>query len=666
MRFHRDFTVPSVLLLALSACSGADVSSSTPSAEKTQLSPKIDVEVTGPVRIVAGAGRLRAQKMLDALPSLKTLRIDDFGDVRNLVTSGDILTSSTPMDMAIEAIALYSEALGFEGIDKAGIAAHVTLDRVLTDDSVMHIRLRQTHEGVTMDDRSIDVHVTLASPSRLIAINGSGALPVSIDVSTPIVPEADALKVASRQISPDLTPTFASSLRYIDVDGKSTLAWRIDLKANGVADTHYVSASSGELLRTDQAILHGNAQAYVPSSGLGGRSWQPLANLYVSPEFGSQRVTTDRNGNFDLNGNVRFSIEGPYFSVKNESAPSYSYAGDDNARVEFEAGNTHESELAVFVNGNKVHDWLADNFNYRGLDRQIPTFTHSNDCNAWADPEKYDLHFGECGTPGTSTYWDLALSTDIAMHEYMHLVADDIIKLKGSCYSEAGALGEGMSDYFACTVTGDSRIGEDSSGRMSRNCQNNMRYATDYRSGECHDGAFVYSGSMWDLRTQRGAGVADELAFRSMYYMPERPTFIDVRDAVLAADRARMGGAHENDILRAFSNHGINDDLVLFLTTDNPNPLIRPFQALVVAHAQGFDRKTVNYAWSFDDGSTDQGDEIVHTFRSKSGWAKVTVSDRNGTTKSGELNFSSACSQSASPAWLVLVGLAFLVARRKH
>ncbi len=667
---------PSLFVVAMAACAKpAPAPAPEPQAEAAQTEAEAAVpaapvfEILGPVRLVDAPKRLRAQKLLAGLPGVQRLRLDDFGEVRTLTLYGDTLSPGAPFDMALEALALYSSALGFEGMDRAGIAARVVLDRVIFDDSVMHVRVRQMHEGIAMDDRSIDVHVQLGEPARLLAISGSAALPAHIEAPEPVVPQSEALIAAVKMLSITLAPEFTTSLRYIDVEGKSLLAWRIDVRAEGVSEVLYVSAQTGVFLRKDEKIKHGTALGFTyPVNKLAGpRAWMPLSNLYVTPDdFGSQ-LTTDRNGMFAANGQVSFFFRGPYARVHNEATgvSNFSYVGDAEARIEFPEGDTHEAELSVWTNINRVHDFLKDNFGYAGMDRQLPVYVHSDVCNAYADPEAWDLHFGVCGTPESSRYWDLAFSAEVNIHEYLHLVADDIVKLRFSCSGESGAYGEGLSDYFACSITDEPRIGEDSGGMMGRSCENTMQYARDY-DGECHDGAFLFSGSMWDLREREGKNVADALAFWSMYYTPERPTLIDVRDAVIAADRARFAGAHEQAILQAFSGHGVNDELVVFVTTDNPAPLLRPFQATVVAHAQGFDRRTVQYAWSFDDGSSATGDEVVHTVRKKSGFAKVRVSDAAGTTETGEVHFRSMCSQSGSPAWLVLALAGLLIGRRRR
>jgi hypothetical protein len=149
--------------------------------------------------------------------------------------------------------------------------------------------------------------------------------------------------------------------------------------------------------------------------------------------------------------------------------------------------------------------------------------------------------------------------------------------------------------------------------------------------------------------------------------MPRRPTLIDARDAIVAADRARFAGTHVDAIRAGFDRHGINDQLQVFITTDLNVPARIPQQVTITAHAQGFNRQSVHYHWEFGDGAQADGDEVTHTFESKPMSAKVTVTDGDGRSSFAEITLA-GCNSLGGVHGLasVLVGLLFTRALRRR
>ena len=186
-----------------------------------------------------------------------------------------------------------------------------------------------------------------------------------------------------------------------------------------------------------------------------------------------------------------------------------------------------------------------------------------------------DLFFGDGDGVVFRNY---AKEDDVIYHEFNHAVLHHL----GTLYdqTEARALHEGTADYLAASYTGKPRIGEwvtrcTSTGDLRRvdnskstfrySNLNNVQYATCSswpggvlnRLGSAHANGMIWSGSLWDLRTQIGKTKTDKLVIRTFLSLGPHPTFLQARDAMIAADNNTNAGANVCAIRKAFGDRGI-------------------------------------------------------------------------------------------------------------
>lgn len=178
-------------------------------------------------------------------------------------------------------------------------------------------------------------------------------------------------------------------------------------------------------------------------------------------------------------------------------------------------------------------------------------------------------------TRGTTTLSDDRDSShdgDVVLHEYGHGVSNRLVggPNNTSCLggTQAGAMGEGWSDYWAITFYNDGRVGEYSTG----NTTNGIRRAAytvpanpihdsyaDIGTGgfQVHRDGEVWAATLWDLRNQLGAAIADRLVLEGMKFTPCSPSFLNARDGILQADQSLNGGANRCAIWTVFARHGM-------------------------------------------------------------------------------------------------------------
>jgi len=148
---------------------------------------------------------------------------------------------------------------------------------------------------------------------------------------------------------------------------------------------------------------------------------------------------------------------------------------------------------------------------------------------------------------------NFALSAQVMVHETTHAVMERLVGGVDDVFCtfsfQADALGEGISDYMAISYTDNPVMGAYAGGNAERGIRR-AAYDQQERTGAdflepfplIHDNGEIIGATLWDLREALGAEVVDALVVQSFSLMPCDPTFIDFRDAMLAADQALNGG----------------------------------------------------------------------------------------------------------------------------
>jgi Zn-dependent metalloprotease len=274
-----------------------------------------------------------------------------------------------------------------------------------------------------------------------------------------------------------------------------TITYQYQSVTNDVTSVYGVENQAGSAGRTNSTPANGTAVRYTPTTGGGGSSW------------------------------------------------TWAYGTTD----------THVDEVNGFYHVNYIHNYFKSVQGFTGMDYQIKATVHygTNYANAFYSPSDKNIYFGD--GDGVNVL-DTAKARDVWYHEYTHGVVDHIYAIGQS--GQAGAMSEGMADYFACTNTGDHLLGEwvFPDPRYQRDLQNTLKYPQDW-VGEIHDDGRIYSGAVWDFRTAAGATVADKDAFTSFSYAPQ--DFVSGENAFISADNSIYGGTHVSQIQTAFANHGI-------------------------------------------------------------------------------------------------------------
>ena len=151
-----------------------------------------------------------------------------------------------------------------------------------------------------------------------------------------------------------------------------------------------------------------------------------------------------------------------------------------------------------------------------------------------------------------------AMSNEVIMHEYVHLIVDTLVTSRNG--GDRKAVLEAAADYFAADATGDALWGgpvpptgkdaglDRANGDLTnliRNLANSCKVGGDCGSSNEYERSLVLSGAVWSLRdpAKLGAKRATELFYGALSRNPDPPSFetiasymIDGANSVLKED----------------------------------------------------------------------------------------------------------------------------------
>ncbi|MGA1868620.1 MAG: hypothetical protein ACMUJM_08720 [bacterium] len=311
---------------------------------------------------------------------------------------------------------------------------------------------------------------------------------------------------------------------------------------------------------------------------------------------------SDKYGQFSVKGENNSNIlvaqlEGRYFRVINDKGANIIYSKSNIQRATHSHNfiftkednyNEDESEgvinalddideINVYYHTNEMIHYIQDidpDFLSSGKEAILPiniTVRYNNKFNNafWLLGE--GIFFGE---GDGFEFRNFSHFADIIYHEVNHAITDSIYGYLNTSYQreiggfdEFDAMHEAFSDYWACTVTDDSKIAEGGFWIFSphdyvRNLENNFNFRFDY-GYELYESSLILSGAMWDLRQNlkeesgaEGVRIADTLFHFARE--AEAKTYRDFLIDIFLVDELKYENAHEKLILDIFGAKGIS------------------------------------------------------------------------------------------------------------
>jgi hypothetical protein len=264
--------------------------------------------------------------------------------------------------------------------------------------------------------------------------------------------------------------------------------------------------------------------------------------------------------------------------------------------------NRQQNAVQAFYLANRFHKHLAEapiNFTDRSFEGSDRLLLQTDD-GAATGPDSDHLDNANMYTPpdGTSPVMQMYLwgsarfravnggdDASILYHEYTHGLSNRLIHDAGGAGAlnlpQAGAMGEGWSDWYAKDFlvsqfpgldgpgNGDVHMGvytdavANSIRKQGLDCPvvgcSGLTYG-DFGKivgyPEVHYDGEIWAQTLWDLRKAVESDAAERLVTQAMRLSPPEPSFLDERNAILAADAA-AGGTLRDGIWTVFAARGM-------------------------------------------------------------------------------------------------------------
>ncbi|MFB3894966.1 MAG: M36 family metallopeptidase [bacterium] len=244
----------------------------------------------------------------------------------------------------------------------------------------------------------------------------------------------------------------------------------------------------------------------------------------------------------------------------------------------------------------------------------------------------------------TSPRRDSSINNDVPIHEYCHGLSNRLVGIYSLDGVQSGGMGEGWSDWYAVTLLDDypksttnsmvvgAYVVDDTLGirryPYSMNTSVNPLTYGDM-AGEVHDDGEIWCVTLWEmykLLVQRygldsdttqpwrietpydGRERAWLMVTDAMKLSPDSPTMLDMRDAILLADKNNFAGADIDIIWKVFAKRGMgysassNGDTILVTEAFDlpPNTPLLQYASSVIDDNSGN-----------NDGKADAGEQII-------------------------------------------------------
>jgi hypothetical protein len=146
---------------------------------------------------------------------------------------------------------------------------------------------------------------------------------------------------------------------------------------------------------------------------------------------------------------------------------------------------------------------------------------------------------------GQGSFFDFSDDSDVFLHEFTHYVSANAVGYNGGQFAIneyglspwAGSIDEGIADYFACTVNGDSTLGEATLAPfgMARDLAKDTKTCPGDLVGEVHEDGELIGSLAWSLREKFGAKVGDKLVWGTVTLLTPNASFGDFAKALKRA-----------------------------------------------------------------------------------------------------------------------------------
>src|ERR1044072_5838050 len=387
-----------------------------------------------------------------------------------------------------------------------------------------------------------------------------------------------------------------SEQNVVNVNGEGRLAWHVYAEV-GPEEWYEIllDAYTGELLlRHNLYLFEAQGTVYTEAPDKGARQLVSFVGdttiNTAAGWMGTSTVTTGNNVEAYLDtdaNNAPDNNNGAGLSVGHASSATQDFTFPFSTAVD---PRTQQAAVVtnLFYFNNIMHDFSyglgftetsrnfqTNNFGRGGIGNdsvraEAQDGSGTNNANFATPPDGQRPRMQQYLFTAPNPDRDSSVDSDVVFHEYGHGISNRLIGNGGTGLSgtQSGAMGEGWSDYWACTINNDGVMGE----YVTQNNTRGIRRAAytvppaavhdsyaDVGAGgfEVHNDGEVWAAALFDLRAQLGKTITDLIVLNGMKFTPTRPSFLNARAGILQADQNLNGGANRCAIWAGCARHGM-------------------------------------------------------------------------------------------------------------
>ncbi|WP_437310369.1 hypothetical protein [Sorangium sp. So ce388] len=412
------------------------------------------------------------------------------------------------------------------------------------------VRFEQFHAGLPVLGAAAAVHVT---PDNLVKV---AVIDVARDLSVPPTPkyrEEAARKVVEATYGMTLAQRPSAALAvFPEAETGGKLVWVVDVRSERGGDRYLVDAHTGKIVHRRPLAVDARGRVYPISSAVTPEPEdRELSDLdaadpqTLSGWSGNLKVTNYVDG--DLASGVPLTLEQ---SVRPNSGEDFLYdppASEHDAHDQF-------AQVGIYYHLTRMRDYFAS---IHQLDMTAPSWRLIAVANMLESGRPMDNAFFSAqgaeapfNAPnliaiGQGSYFDFSDDSDVFLHEFTHYISANAVGYNEGQFAMSdyglspwgGSIDEGLADYFACSVNGDSTLGEATLALfgMQRELSDGAKTCPDDLMGEVHEDGELVGSVAWSLREKFGQAVGDRLVWTAMTLLTPSGSFDDFARALQTA-----------------------------------------------------------------------------------------------------------------------------------
>lgn len=242
---------------------------------------------------------------------------------------------------------------------------------------------------------------------------------------------------------------------------------------------------------------------------------------------------------------------------------------------DFTDGQDPFAQVQMYHHVNVIHDFYKNSFGYTGLDFPLDAVVNITVQvqgqwqafpNAAFIPED---SFAAFGLPprdngaimfGQGDDVDFAYDASVIYHEYTHAMVGpqrmNAVSVKSSGLDNtAGAMNEGVADYFASSILDDPFLGHYALGSLGRDLAS-PRLCPEDLTTEIHADGKIIGTALWSIREELGSETTDGIAFRAIQ-SASAATGLDEFGELIRAEAAALGSETLAVVEPILIDHGV-------------------------------------------------------------------------------------------------------------